>query len=128
MTQIRSESCSACPYRRDVPSGVWHESEYEKLRPYDNDTAYQPQAPFFCHATQEFLCHGWAVVGGYDLLALRILELSALEPIDIPPTRVPLFSTHAEAADHGLAEVKRPSRKARSVGDRLLRKHKRLKR
>nr|WP_280343300.1 DUF6283 family protein [Nocardia neocaledoniensis] len=26
--------CVSCPYRRDVPSGVWDFGEYEKLRGY----------------------------------------------------------------------------------------------
>lgn len=51
----------ACPYRKDVPSGVWDASEYDKLPAYDAPTAEQPFAPFACHATPEKLCHGWAV-------------------------------------------------------------------
>nr|WP_239003987.1 DUF6283 family protein [Nocardia panacis] len=56
--------CASCPYRRDVPSGIWHESEYNKLRSYDLDTAYQPTALFECHQTEPDtpaarMCAGW---------------------------------------------------------------------
>jgi hypothetical protein len=27
--------CESCPYRKDVPSGVWSEGEYRKLPQYD---------------------------------------------------------------------------------------------
>ena len=30
--EVRSQPCSSCPYRKDVPSGVWAHHEYEKLR------------------------------------------------------------------------------------------------
>lgn len=34
MTKLtpRKTPCASCPYRKDVPSGVWEASEYEKLR------------------------------------------------------------------------------------------------
>lgn len=33
--------CASCPYRRDVPEGVWHPEEYSKLRAYDGSTGEQ---------------------------------------------------------------------------------------
>jgi hypothetical protein len=119
--------CSSCPYRRDVPSGVWAASEYELLRPYDNPTGDQPAAVFACHATPEALCHGWAVVHSnrghdHELLALRIWPPTG----DIPEPGVPLYGSGNEAADHGQAEIEAPSDDARATTDRLLRKFPRL--
>jgi Family of unknown function (DUF6283) len=123
---IRSQPCSACPYRRDVPSGVWAVSEYEKLREYDEPTGDQPFAAFGCHATPEALCHGWAVVHSsrgheHDLLALRLLGSPP-----IPEPGVPLWSSGNEAADHGQAEIEEPSMEAMETVDRLTRKYPRL--
>jgi hypothetical protein len=107
----RKTPCPACPYRRDVPSGVWAPEEYDKLRRYDAPTADQPTAAFLCHATIEHLCHGWAVVHSqrghpFDLLALRRMLHDAKVP---EVAAVPLFSSGNEAADHGQREVCSPS-------------------
>jgi hypothetical protein len=29
--------CASCPYRKDVPSGIWAAHEYTKLLAYDGD-------------------------------------------------------------------------------------------
>jgi Family of unknown function (DUF6283) len=126
VTEVRSNPCSACPYRCDVPSGVWEHHEYEKLREYDNITPDQPFAPFMCHATPEHLCSGWAVVHTsrgheFDLLALRMIGYP-----DIPVPTVALFPSGNEAADHGQAEIEAPSTEALEAVDRLLRKYPRL--
>jgi len=126
VTEVRSNPCSACPYRCDVPSGVWSHHEYEKLRGYDNITPDQPWAPFMCHATPEHLCSGWAVVHTsrgheHDLLALRMIGYP-----DIPATTVALFPSGNEAADHGQAEIETPSTETLETVDRLLRKYPRL--
>lgn len=123
---VRREPCSACPYRRDVASGVWAPEEYEKLEAYDGETWEQPTVPFACHATPEHYCHGWAVVGGYDLLALR-LRAARGENIKIPEAAVPLFSSGTEAAEHGRREIEQPGEMARETIQRLARKHPRLK-
>lgn len=125
---VRSNPCTACPYRRDVPSGVWEHHEYEKLRAYDEPTHEQPFEMFHCHATPEHLCSGWAIVHtsrGHenDLLALRCRM--AGYP-DIPVTDIPLWSSGNEAADHGQAEIETPSTEALEVVERLLRKYPRL--
>jgi hypothetical protein len=125
--EIRSMPCSSCPYRRDVPSGVWAHSEYQKLRDYDAPTGDQPFAAFACHASPEVLCHGWAVVHSnrghqYDLLALRLM----LPHPKIPPAGVPLFGSGNEAADHGQRDIEAPGAEARRTTDRLLRKYERL--
>lgn len=123
MAEIRKVPCEACPYRRDVPSGVWASEEYEKLRRYEGETFDQPAATFGCHATPSKLCHGWAVVSGEESLSLRIAGCP-----EIPPPKVPLFESHTAAADHGQRELQEPSLGARTVIDRLVRKHDRLER
>jgi hypothetical protein len=131
MTTIRSQPCTACPYRLDCPSGIWHPDEYAKLRDYDRPTGEQPVAAFACHATPDHLCHGWAVVGsnrgpGYDLLALRFAELVAGAPIEIPDPAVPMFATGTDAADWGEADVDQPGPDAATTITRLVRKYPRL--
>lgn len=125
MTEIRTAPCSACPYRCDVPSGVWAAEEYDKLRLFDAPTPFQPARGFMCHATPDHFCHGWAVVheahSGHELLALRF---AGAPPI--PEPTVPLFSSGCEAANHGQRDVNEPTDAAREVAARLVRKYERL--
>lgn len=51
--------CTTCPYRRDVPSGIWAPEEYQKLLAYDRPTMQQPAALFMCHQGAGGLCTGW---------------------------------------------------------------------
>jgi len=129
MTEIRARPCSACPYRRDVPSGVWAPEEYDKLRPYDEPTMGQPAAGFACHATPEFYCHGWAVVHSardhaFELLALRF-DRHGWPP---PDSGVPMFGSAAEAADWGQRDADDPDEAAQLAMDKLTRQHERLRR
>jgi hypothetical protein len=121
--------CGSCPYRRDVPSGVWDPEEYDKLPRYDGDTAEQPIAVFLCHQQNGRLCSGW--VGCHDMeesMALRIAALSGVmspEEVDAAldyECPVPLWSSGTEAAEHGMREVKMPSDKAGQVMENLRRK------
>lgn len=119
MTAVRSRPCPTCPYRRDVPPGIWAAAEYDRLRAYDQPTGEQPVAGFGCHTDPAVYCHGWAVVGStrghaFDLLALRI------NPVEIPPAAVALFPSGAAAADHGLAGVDDPPAAARAAIARLI--------
>jgi hypothetical protein len=127
MTQIRSQSCLACPYRQDAPSGLWAEEEYDKLTEYDNPTSEQPFAAFFCHATPEVLCHGWAVCHSnrgheFELLALRLWEPEG----GLPEADAKLFACGREAAEHGKRDLSHPSPEARATAQRLMRKYERL--
>jgi Family of unknown function (DUF6283) len=127
MTAIRSEPCSSCPYRRDVPSGVWAEDTYDQLLPYDEPTAKQPMRLFSCHTTPDHVCHGWAVCGTkqdheHDLLALRAWPIEG----EIPEERVPLFDSHTEAAEHGKRDIEHPSEEAVALVGRLQAKYERL--
>lgn len=130
MSRIRTQACAACPYRRDVASGVWAAEEYDKLVAYDAPTAEQPIATFQCHATPDFYCHGWAVVhsnrgSAYELLALRFALLRG--PVgQIPEPAVPLFESGAEAAEHGKRSIAKPTRRARKTMDRLKARYPRL--
>ncbi|MDL4812763.1 DUF6283 family protein [Actinomadura opuntiae] len=125
--------CASCPYRRDVPSGVWAASEYDKLRRYDAPTFAQPPGVFLCHqqnrdAVGARLCGGWAGVhDGANLLALRIAvadgrlspeERDAVVGYESP---VPLFASGAEAAAHGVAEIAAPGERAVAAMSKIAR-------
>lgn len=118
--------CSTCPYRRDVPSGVWEAEEYAKLPPYDRPTGDQPPRAFFCHQQNGHLCSGW--VGCHDMqesMGLRIGHLAGVltdEDVDAAldyVCPVPLFSSGAEAAEHGLREALSPGREARRAASKV---------
>lgn len=120
--EILKAPCPSCPYRQDVPSGVWHRSEYAKLPAYDASTGEQPLALFMCHSSPESVCNGWAVCHSSrgrdkELLALRLYGIE-----DVPEAKVPLFQSGQEASDHGLKEVLRPGQKAEQTIERLMRK------
>jgi hypothetical protein len=121
--------CGSCPYRRDVPSGVWHPDEYAKLPRFDADTPHQPPGVFLCHQQDGRICAGWA--GCHDMqqsLGLRIAcatgalsgdEMDAVLDFVSP---VPLFGSGAEAAAHGLAELESPGAPARRVMEKVTRR------
>jgi Family of unknown function (DUF6283) len=126
MEDVRQHACSACPYRRDVPSGIWVAEEYSKLTEYDAPTSEQPFGPFMCHAKTESYCHGWAVVHSnrgreYELIALRFAGCPT-----IPEPSVPLFDSGTEAANHGMADIGKPSEEAECAMTRLIKKYPRL--
>ncbi|MFF2618525.1 DUF6283 family protein [Kitasatospora sp. NPDC058046] len=124
--------CDSCPYRRDVPSGIWAAEEYEKLRAYDAPTPHQPTAVFRCHQNDADsqagrVCAGWAGCHGEALLAPRIALVSAamdgptFEAVVTYESPVPLFSSGAEAADHGQADMDRPGPEADRLVDKIVR-------
>jgi hypothetical protein len=119
--------CGTCPYRKDVPSGVWAEEEYAKLPRYDGETITQPMGLFLCHQKDGSLCAGW--VGCHDMdenFALRLhahsMTEQTMEAIFDYKTEVPLWGSGREAAEHGLAEVEAPSPQARRKIEGLLKK------
>jgi hypothetical protein len=124
--------CVSCPYRKDVPSGVWHPDEYLKLPRYDLPTAEQPFGAFFCHQQNGRLCSGW--VGCHDMDESMGLRMAAsaglLTPEDVDAALdyecpVELFESGAEAARHGLADVPEPSEQAKRAIDKLERRRER---
>jgi len=128
---VRKTPCASCPYRRGVPSGVWAEAEYAKLAKYDGEIFEQVQQQaeglFFCHQDDGSLCAGW--VGHRkdpsDLLALRVALVEGRADLSVLDYRtdVPLFDSGRAAAEHGIAELRSPSRKAREVIDKVRRKN-----
>lgn len=115
--------CASCPYRKDVPSGVWDWEEYEKLRQYDEDPTDPTRAighVFLCHQpieNRQAVCRGWVEVH-YDTIPVRMAMASgAVDPATVqePPPGVELFESGAAAADHGQAEIETPCDDARSV-------------
>lgn len=114
--------CGTCPYRRDVPGGIWHPDEYRKLPEYDRETWEQPQALFLCHRRDGCLCGGWLLTHGTDeLLALR-LHAGELDPSvwSYAPPGVEVFASGAEAAAHGIATIDNPTDAARRKVEGLL--------
>jgi hypothetical protein len=116
--------CKSCPYRQDVPSGVWAAEEYQKLPKYDGEIIEQltqgATGLFLCHQHNNALCSGWLGCHGPDgLLAMR-LNFERVEPEAYNyETDVALFSSGAEAAAHGMKEIEKPSCTARQTIDRL---------
>ncbi len=119
--------CKSCPYRRDVPSGIWAVDEYVKLPAFDGEIMEQFQkgghSLFLCHQKNNALCSGWlGCHGPENLLAMR-LHGHAVEPETFSyETGVPLFSSGAEAAAHGMRDIAEPSAAAHRTMERLLRK------
>lgn len=122
-----SAPCKSCPYRQDVPSGIWTEDEYEKLPKYDGEIVTQAMKGatglFLCHQRNNALCSGWLACHGPDnLLALRLNHAKVDPSVFNYETDVPVFSSGAEAADHGLREIDQPSTAAHRTMERLIRK------
>ena len=114
--------CESCPYRRDVPSGIWDATEYAKLPEYDRETFDQPHGLFQCHQhghgdPRARLCAGWVAVHGDQLLALRIAVATNWIDADVMEysTDVKLFPSGAAAAKHGMADIENPGPDAHRV-------------
>jgi len=121
---ISQVPCKTCPYRRDVPSGIWAAEEYEKLRAYDGEIIDQMmrggRGLFLCHQKDGNLCAGWlACHRAGNLLALRLRGGDVDDRAWGYATTVPVFSSGAEAAEHGLRDLKAPGAQARRAIDRL---------
>lgn len=130
MTDVRVKPCAFCPYRRDVPSGVWAAAEYECLRRYDGSIAEQAMAgatrPFSCHSSPDSLCAGWVGHRDHpaDLLAVRIGMHRDVDPAVLDyTTDVPLWPSGAAAADHGQRDIAAPADRAAAAIDKLIRAH-----
>jgi hypothetical protein len=115
--------CASCPYRADVPAGIWDASEYAKLAAYDADTGDQPHEGFGCHQNDGRLCAGWL---GHrrpmDLLAVRIGVIGGKLPPDIAgyTTDVALFSSGAAAAQHGTSGIEAPEPDAIAAAAKII--------
>ena len=114
--------CGSCPYRKDVPAGIWAIEEYQKLPAYDADTPDQPLGLFMCHQRDGCLCGGWLQSHDRDhLLALR-LHAGRLDPSvwDYNPA-TEVFASGAEAAEHGISGILNPDPEAMRKISGLLR-------
>lgn len=123
----RKTPCASCPYRKNVPSGVWDESEYQKLPRYDGEMHEQnADATFMCHQQDGCVCSGW--LGHRDpegMLAVRLGVMRGhLDPSVLDyTTDVPLFASGAEAAEHGMKELLSPNEDAVAVMLKIVRKN-----
>lgn len=99
-----SVPCGSCPYRRDVPSGIWHSEEYQKLPLYDGETWEQSPALFMCHQNDGCLCGGWLL--SHDRNHLLALRLHVVDDSvwDYDPG-IDVFSSGAAAMAHGLKDI-----------------------
>jgi hypothetical protein len=121
--------CSSCPYRRDVPAGIWSPEEYAKLPEYDGETGDQIMAGavavFLCHQQPGRLCAGW--VGCHDMRHNAAIRFNPVDPmVHDYKSPVALFGSGAEAAAHGMSGVKNPGPEAKAQIEKLLSKHARL--
>ena len=122
--------CNSCPYRVDVPSGIWHPEEYVRLTAYDAPTGEQPAAVFLCHQTNAGdpsarVCAGWAGCHGSELLALRLAASSgAMDAAEVAAAMdytspVELWPTGADAAAHGLRDITDPGPAAQALIEKI---------
>lgn len=122
--------CASCPYRKDVPSGIWAAEEYQKLPAYDRQTREQPPSLFMCHQQNNSLCTGWLQSHAnrehaYDLLSLRLarnLDTAEVSRVALMEPLVKLFKTGREAMRHGLKALRNPGKKAKQVMAAITRK------
>ena len=119
LSRPASAPCGSCPYRADVPAGIWDASEYAKLPSYDGETWEQSPALFICHQADGHLCAGW--VGCHDPQELLALRLNRVDPATFDfQSPVPLFSSGAQAALHGLSGIENPDARARAYISKLV--------
>lgn len=125
---VRRSPCASCPYRRDVPSGIWAEAEYAKLPVYDGTIAEQAAAGavgvFCCHQRTGEICAGWA--GCHDMTENLAVRIACIRD-EVDPgifgyeSPVPLFGSGTEAAEHGLRDVGAPGEGAVLMAGKLRR-------
>lgn len=115
--------CESCPYRTDVPSGVWSEEEYDKLIEFDRN---QWAGVFQCHQTDRDsdkarMCAGWTYVHGPRSIWLRMAVSNGTYPREIfaYETDVELFEDGLEAAEWGMEEIDDPGPQARRMIEKI---------
>jgi hypothetical protein len=124
---VAKAPCKSCPYRCDVPSGVWAQHEYEKLPKYDGEIGEQVMngawGLFNCHQRDGNLCAGWLACHGADnLLAMRMTGEEIAPEVWAYESPVPIFDSGREAAEHGMRDIENPGVWAQSTINRLMRK------
>ncbi|SHU27127.1 Uncharacterised protein [Mycobacteroides abscessus subsp. abscessus] len=74
------------------------------------------------------MCAGWVGCHGYELLALRLaflagrIDAATFEAAAGYQSPVELFTSGAQAADHGQAELQEPGVKARAAVEKISRR------
>lgn len=127
--RVAQSPCTSCPYRCDTPPGVWHPSEYEKLRTYDDNSQTPSFGVFLCHHStttkRDTVCRGWLTVHR-ESVAARIATMQGLVTDEqrYACVREKLYRTGNAAANAGMRGVARPGRKALAVIRRLKRNRK----
>lgn len=122
---VAKRPCGSCPYRRDVPSGVWAAHEYDKLLMYDGEIFEQVlqggMGRFDCHQRDGHLCAGWvACHGAENLVALRLQAAKVDPKVWDYKTDVPVWGSGAEAKAHGMAHYEEPPEEASKLQQKLL--------
>lgn len=119
----RKTPCASCPFRKEVPSGIWSAEEYAKLPRYDEPTYAQPVNAFACHQGAGEICSGWLGFNDpLELLAVRIgIAEGRLDPSCAEyTTDVPLHESGRAAAMHGLRDLHEPSEEANRAIDKVV--------
>lgn len=141
---VPKRACSSCPYRRDVPSGVWAREHYELLRDMDsrrtikvpmlgpNDETVMVDAPnpnpgtFHCHQSnatgRPTVCRGWLSVERNSIGVRLLASFGGIEYEDIPDEdeSATYYSSGTEAAEAGLRDIENPSSEARLLCRKLV--------
>lgn len=125
--------CEGCPYRQDVPAGIWAREEYDKLRRYDAEAPEQPRRILQCHledagSETARVCAGWSGChGNQELLSLFLalvegtIDTTTFRAVIGYTSPVPLFDSGNAAADHGEAGIDEPSADAHRVMNKIAR-------
>lgn len=128
---VLAAACTTCPYRRDTPSGIWSQHEYEKLRTYDEGHVLKlpdgspvqvPElATFWCHQTaaaeKPIACRGWLSVHRDHAAVNVAMARGAIRPEDIPTDdeSTVYYANGTEACEAGLRDLRKPSHAARAA-------------
>lgn len=122
---FRNTPCVSCPYRCDVPAGLWDVIEYFKLLDYDEATGDQPTSTFLCHDADRdtVLCRGWWEVHGEELLAVQLLQGHGCVEMPENECAVPCFPSGFDAAAHGLSGLDDPGIAACRMYEKLKQRH-----
>lgn len=121
MAEIPHGPCSSCPYRQDVPPGVWDPAEYDLLPRYDAETFEQPTTAFLCHYNNGNLCGGWLAAHDIEgLLAIRLGIRRGHIPVEVLDyeTDVPCWGSGEQARAYG-QRFEAPSDAARAAIARI---------
>lgn len=122
---ILPNPCSTCPYRKDTAPGIWDREEYEKLPAYDEQ--WGGGGVFLCHnggpkEDNNTLCRGWTEVHHRNITVRLACSKTDFNEHNSKLTKVPLYSSGREAMRAGLRGINRPSAKAKSEIEKLVKR------